>query len=233
MTPKRILYVEDNFQNRRLVKKILIAKGYEVIEASDGLQGIIMAEIEHPDLILMDINMPGLDGMEATAQLKSNPVLKSIPVIALTANAMRGDRERIMEAGCDEYLQKPINTVQLVQTIERFLKTPNGTTPPATPTSVSNEQKEQKAVPEIVQPATSNITLPVAPIVEIPSQLDPSGLPTLQHDYVTDEISQQTTAVSDSTEPVAPIAETPSQLDPSSIQNDRKVASEISQQPAE
>jgi two-component system, cell cycle response regulator DivK len=120
---KRVLYIEDNFQNRRLVKKILTAKGYEVLEAEDGLKGVEAAHRERPDLILMDINIPGIDGMEATARLKSSE-LAYIPIIALTANAMRGDRERIMAAGCDEYMQKPINNNLLVETVKRFIGAP-------------------------------------------------------------------------------------------------------------
>jgi two-component system cell cycle response regulator DivK len=120
MSVKRILYVEDNFQNRRLVRKILTAAGYEVIEAEDGLTGIAAAKRELPDLILMDINMAGMDGMEATAILK-NSDLRHIPIIALTAAAMKGDRERIMASGCDEYMHKPINRTELLQTIARFI----------------------------------------------------------------------------------------------------------------
>ncbi len=120
MPAKRILYVEDNFQNRRLVRKILTAAGYEVIEAEDGLTGIAAAKRELPDLILMDINMPGMDGMEATTILK-NSELRHIPIIALTAAAMKGDRERIMAAGCDEYMHKPISRAELLQKIARFI----------------------------------------------------------------------------------------------------------------
>src|SRR5258708_38845526 len=101
MTKKRVLYIEDDFQSRRLVKKMLTLNGYDCLEAEDAYQGIDLAAREHPDLILMDINLPGLDGMEATARLKTTPALSAIPIIALTANAMRGDRERIMDAGCD------------------------------------------------------------------------------------------------------------------------------------
>jgi two-component system cell cycle response regulator DivK len=130
MTPKRILYVEDNFQNKRLVKKILKSKGYDVIEAEDGLQGIAIAARERPDLILMDINIPGIDGMEATSRLKSSPDLSHIPIIALTANAMRGDRERIMAAGCDDYMQKPIDNAKLIEVIQRYLLDPGKSLPP-------------------------------------------------------------------------------------------------------
>jgi CheY-like chemotaxis protein len=120
----RILYIEDNFQNRRLVKRLLTKKGYEIIEAEDGLQGIAIAAREKPDLILMDINLPGIDGMEATSRLKSSRDLSHIPIVAVTAQAMRGDRERIMAAGCDDYLQKPIDNDQLVNTVRKFIGTP-------------------------------------------------------------------------------------------------------------
>jgi two-component system cell cycle response regulator DivK len=118
---KRILYVEDNFQNKRLVRKILTARGYDVLEADDGLTGVEMATKELPDLILMDISLPGIDGVEATQRIKALGETASIPVIALTANAMRGDRERFIAAGCDDYLPKPISTVDLIDMIGKFL----------------------------------------------------------------------------------------------------------------
>jgi two-component system cell cycle response regulator DivK len=120
----RVLYIEDNYQNRRLVKRLLKQRGYEVLEAEDGLQGIAIAAREKPALILMDINLPGIDGMEATSRLKSSPDLCQIPIVAVTAAAMRGDRERIMAAGCDDYLQKPIDNEELVNTVKRFVGTP-------------------------------------------------------------------------------------------------------------
>ncbi len=117
----RILYVEDNYQNKRLVKKILTAKGYEVLEADDGEQGVEMATHEHPDLILMDISIPGIDGIEATRLIKENPDTTHIPIVALTANAMRGDRERFLAAGCDDYLPKPISTPDLLRVLKEHL----------------------------------------------------------------------------------------------------------------
>jgi len=117
----KILYVEDNFQNKRLVRKILTAKGYEVLEADDGQTGVDMATQESPDLILMDISIPGIDGIEATHLIKTNPNTAHIPVIALTANAMRGDRERFLAAGCDGYLPKPISTSDLLRVIAEHL----------------------------------------------------------------------------------------------------------------
>jgi two-component system cell cycle response regulator DivK len=118
---KRILYIEDNFQNKRLVRKILTAKGYEVLEADDGLTGVELAGKEMPDLILMDISLPGIDGVEATQRIKAFERTAVIPVIALTANAMRGDRERFIAAGCDDYLPKPISTSDLVDIIHKFI----------------------------------------------------------------------------------------------------------------
>lgn len=117
----RILYVEDNFQNKRLVRKILTAKGFDVIEADDGLTGVELAVGEKPDLILMDISLPGIDGVEATQRIKAYDETVAIPIIALTANAMRGDRERFIAAGCDDYLPKPISTGDLLNMINQYL----------------------------------------------------------------------------------------------------------------
>ncbi len=119
--PKRILYVEDNLHNKRLVRKILQSRGYEVLEAEDGHTGVEMAMSELPDLILMDINIPGLDGIEATRMIKAYQQTAHIPIIALTANAMRGDRERFISAGCDDYLPKPISTADLLALVKQYL----------------------------------------------------------------------------------------------------------------
>lgn len=117
----RVLYIEDNPQNMRLVRKILVHAGYQVLEAESGTSGLELAEIENPDLILMDINLPDIDGLEATARLKKNSKLSHIPVIALTANAMVGDREKMLAAGCDGYLPKPVARQDLLDTVARFL----------------------------------------------------------------------------------------------------------------
>src|SRR3989442_108257 len=105
----KILYIEDNPENRMLVRAVLEAAGYDLVEAEDGLAGIEAAIREEPALILLDINLPGVDGYEIVAILKSFPNLASTPVIAVTAYAMQGDRQRTLVAGCDGYLQKPIN----------------------------------------------------------------------------------------------------------------------------
>ena len=117
-----ILYVEDNVDNRTLVRRILIAEGYNLLEAVNATQALEILDNTQPDLILMDINMPDMDGYSLTAQIKGTPGLGAIPIVALTANVMRGDRERSLEAGCDGYIQKPIDIDMLSEQIERFLR---------------------------------------------------------------------------------------------------------------
>jgi two-component system cell cycle response regulator DivK len=116
-----ILYVEDNQDNRVLVKRVLEAEGYRVLEAQDGLTGIEVACAKHPALILMDISLPEVDGFEVTARLKAMQNLRDVPIIALTANVMKGDRERTLEAGCSGYIQKPIDIDLLPAQIAGFL----------------------------------------------------------------------------------------------------------------
>lgn len=117
----KILYVEDNLMNRMLVKRLLEAHGYTVLEAEDGLSGIKMAQEELPDLILMDINIPGMDGFEATTKLKSIEGLKDTPIVAVTARVMDGDREMALIAGCDGYIPKPIDVDTFPDLIRDFL----------------------------------------------------------------------------------------------------------------
>lgn len=116
----RILYVEDNPQNMRLVRKILKHAGHTMLEAEDGNTGLDVARSEMPDLILMDVNLPDIDGLEVTARLKADGAVAHIPIIALTANAMVGDREKALEAGCDGYLPKPISRKDLLEAIQEF-----------------------------------------------------------------------------------------------------------------
>ena len=117
----KILYVEDNDDNVYMLVRRLERNGFEVLVAPDGEQGVAMAHKEHPDLILMDLNMPVLDGWEATRQLKGAPETQAIPVIALSAHAMSGDRERALEAGCDEYDTKPVRMDSLMAKIRTLL----------------------------------------------------------------------------------------------------------------
>ena len=117
----RILVVEDNTLNRDMLTRRLARRGYEVLVAEDGQAAIDMASTEAPDLILMDMSLPILDGWEATRRLKAAPETARIPVIALTAHAMAGDREKTIEAGCDDYDSKPIEFERLLRKMEAFL----------------------------------------------------------------------------------------------------------------
>ncbi len=117
----KILVVEDNEMNRDMLSRRLMRKGYEVIIALDGEEGVVKAQAEAPDLILMDMSLPVLDGWEATRRLKAAPETHAIPIIALTAHAMAGDREQALAAGCDDYDSKPIEFQQLLGKIEALL----------------------------------------------------------------------------------------------------------------
>src|SRR6266508_2702477 len=117
----KILLVEDNEMNRDMLSRRLQRKDYAVVIAVDGEQGVAMARAEAPDLILMDMSLPVLDGWEATSQIKGDPTTSKIPVIALTAHAMAGDRERAMAVGCDDYDTKPIELPRLLAKIEALL----------------------------------------------------------------------------------------------------------------
>ena len=122
----KILLVEDNEMNRDMLSRRLQRKGYDVHMAVDGGQGVEMAKTIAPDLILMDMSLPVLDGWEATRQLKADPATKPIPVIALTAHAMAGDREKALEAGCEDYDTKPIELPRLLEKMEALLKNKAG-----------------------------------------------------------------------------------------------------------
>lgn len=116
-----VLYVEDNSDNRNLIRRVLGAEGYSVVDAVNAGQAIGRLEETKIDLILMDINMPDMDGYTLTTKIKGIQKFSSIPIIAVTANVMRGDREKSLEAGCDGYIQKPIDIDTLAQQIERFM----------------------------------------------------------------------------------------------------------------
>jgi CheY-like chemotaxis protein len=117
----KLLLVEDNELNRDMLSRRLQRKGYEMVIATDGQQGVQVAQEQHPDLILMDMSLPVIDGWEATRLLKADASTQSIPVVALTAQAMAGDREKAMEAGCDDYDTKPIELPRLLEKIEALL----------------------------------------------------------------------------------------------------------------
>ncbi len=117
---KLILYIEDDPANRLLVRRVLEAAGYRVEEAVDGPSGVQKAQASLPDLILLDINLPDVDGYEVVGLLRRTPGLRKVPIVALTANVMKGDRERSLEAGCNGYLQKPIDVDTLAEQIASF-----------------------------------------------------------------------------------------------------------------
>jgi len=117
----KLLLVEDNEMNRDMLSRRLMKRKYEVVIAVDGHEGVEMARSESPDLILMDLSLPVIDGWEATRRIKADPELRSIPVIALTAHAMSADREKAIEAGCDAYETKPVQLPSLLATIEKLL----------------------------------------------------------------------------------------------------------------
>jgi two-component system, cell cycle response regulator DivK len=157
----RILIVEDNADNRTLIKDVLDAMNYEVVEAVDGVEGVEKALSSNPSLILMDLSLPHKDGWEATRELKTHASMKSVPIIALTAHAMVGDKERAIEAGCDDYISKPINLAELNEKIKKYVaqsiaaaKPAENATPAAqssisaaTPTSESDKKENPATQP--------------------------------------------------------------------------------------
>jgi CheY-like chemotaxis protein len=117
-----LLLVEDNEDNRIIYSTVLRHLGYQVLEAQDGVQAVALARSEHPDLILMDISIPHIDGWEATRQLKGDEATAGIPIVALTAHALPEDRERAREVGCDGYLTKPVEPTRVIEEVRRFLR---------------------------------------------------------------------------------------------------------------
>jgi len=118
---RSILVVEDQEDNRRIVRDLLSSRGFEIIEATDGLAGVEAAKRHTPDLILMDIQLPQIDGYEATRRIKADPDLAGIPIIAVTSYALSGDDQKALDAGCDGYVAKPYSPRKLLATIENFL----------------------------------------------------------------------------------------------------------------
>ena len=118
---KTVLVIEDHEDNRRIMHDLLTSKGYEVIEAVNGLEGVDAAESHRPDLILLDIQLPGIDGYEATRRIKANPDLQKIPIIVVTSYALSGDDMKAFEAGCDAYVAKPFSPRELLAKIREYL----------------------------------------------------------------------------------------------------------------
>ena len=120
--PKTVMIVEDNELNMKLFNDLLEANGYNIIQTRDGLEALKLARLHKPDLILMDIQLPEVSGLEVTKWIKQDDSLKSIPIIAVTAFAMKGDEEKIREGGCEAYIAKPISVATFLQTVQRFLQ---------------------------------------------------------------------------------------------------------------
>jgi two-component system, cell cycle response regulator DivK len=118
---KRVLIVEDNDLNMKLFNDLLVAHGYGTLQTKDGTEALALARQYRPDLILMDIQLPEVSGLQVTQWIKSDDVLRSIPVIAVTAFAMKGDEEKIRDGGCEAYIAKPISVLSFLKTVERFL----------------------------------------------------------------------------------------------------------------
>jgi two-component system, cell cycle response regulator DivK len=118
---RKVLLVEDNEMNRDMLSRRLIRRGFEVVFAADGQQGVDLARSEKPDIILMDMSLPVMDGWEATRRIKADDAMRRIPLIGLTAHAMSGDREKVIEAGCDDYDSKPVEIDRLLGKINRLL----------------------------------------------------------------------------------------------------------------
>ncbi len=122
MANKKILIVEDNEFNLELISDILKIRGHQIISTDNGEDAISLAKETHPDLILMDIQLPVMDGYEATRRIKSDPEFKAIPIIAVTSFAMKGDKEKVVQAGCDGYIVKPIDTRRFPQLVQEYLQ---------------------------------------------------------------------------------------------------------------
>jgi two-component system, cell cycle response regulator DivK len=116
-----VLHVEDNPENRLLIKRLLLSEGYRILEAENARQAFELLRANKPDLILMDINMPEVDGYTLTKQIREIPGLESLPIVAITANVMRGDRERVLKAGCDGYIEKPINVDTFLSQVASYI----------------------------------------------------------------------------------------------------------------
>ncbi|HQY07298.1 MAG: response regulator [Burkholderiales bacterium] len=150
--PARILLVEDNEMNREMLSRRLLRKGYEVVIAVDGLQGVEMAGAQRPQLILMDLSLPGIDGWEATRRIKASPATRAIPVIALTAHAMSDDRAKALAAGCDDFDTKPVDLARLLDKMESLLASTAG--------AVQAQGPVLTAAPEAPAAQSVSLTLP-------------------------------------------------------------------------
>jgi CheY-like chemotaxis protein len=146
MTNTDILYIEDNFHNRRIVRKILERQGYTLHECEDGLEGYEMLKSMKPGIVLLDISLPSMDGMEIAGLVKADPELEHIYLVALTASAMQGDRERFLEGGCDDYLSKPFRALDLVDLVGRYMDIIKGEASFSEPRSVERPGEREPVI---------------------------------------------------------------------------------------
>jgi two-component system cell cycle response regulator DivK len=150
----KILVIEDNEWSRDMLARRLTRRGFLIISAADGKHGIAMAHAQSPDLIVMDMSLPEIDGWEATRRLKSDPATRAIPIVALTAHAMASDRKKAMDAGCDDYHTKPVDFESLVRSLEAFLEArqspagPGGVVPAGVPVSVGRNPAARLGDPQ-------------------------------------------------------------------------------------
>jgi two-component system cell cycle response regulator DivK len=180
MSKKEILYIEDNFHNRRIVRKILEREGYSLFECEDGLEGYEMLRAMKPGIVLLDISLPTMDGMEIAGKVKEDPELQHIYLIALTASAMQGDRERFLAGGCDDYLSKPFRALDLVDMVNKYEELVDLGSPLIEP-----EQSELRVVDSEVsaedQEADSVVTVEVRlPPAEDEVEKTPAGEPQIE-----------------------------------------------------
>lgn len=172
MTGKRILYIEDNSDNRLLIKRVLEAEGYTVFEAESGLKGLEIAASNQLDLVLMDINLPEIDGYECTHRLRKISGGDKIPIIALTANAMEGDAQKAFDAGCNGYIPKPIDVDHLPTQIEKYLKKPEAEAP--RPIGVQPQTPQPSVSPAPAAPESST-SAPSTPTPAVPAPITPAS----------------------------------------------------------
>ena len=121
MSAKRVLVIEDHEDNRRIVRDLLTSAGYDIVEAASGEDGVLLAQAQTPDLILMDLDLPGIDGYEATRRIRQQPVLRSVPIVAVTSYALSGDDAKAFAAGCDAYVAKPFSPRALLAKVRELV----------------------------------------------------------------------------------------------------------------
>jgi two-component system cell cycle response regulator DivK len=167
MAEGRILYIEDNFDNRILIKRILEAEGYTVVEAENGTVGLKLAQDNIPDLILMDINLPDIDGYECTTRLRKLDGFDNIPILALTANVLEGDRQKALVSGCDDYIPKPIDVDELPNQIATHLKN-NKKKADSKPAEPPAEEKGKTAPEKSVAAVGNSLPVKSPPVASQP-----------------------------------------------------------------